>query len=288
MEEEIQKILLKAQKVEVSEAIIYRKLSKAVSGENKKILEKIADDEEKHSNIWKKYTNKDVKPYFFLVWFYYVIARVFGITFGLKLMEKAEERAQINYEKLSKHVKEAKAIEKEEKGHEEKLINLLKEEKLEYVGSIVLGLNDALVELTGALAGLTLALRNPKLIAIVGLITGIAASMSMAASEYLSIKSEKAGLKNPFKASVYTGIAYILVVLLLIAPYLFSSNPFVSLAWTLINAVLVILLFSFYVSVTKDLNFKKQFLEMTILSLSIAAVSFGIGFVIRNIFGVEV
>ena len=56
---------------------------------------------------------------------------------------------------------------------------------------MVLGLNDALVEFTGALAGYTFALQNTLLVAMTGLITGVAASLSMATSEYLSTKSEE-------------------------------------------------------------------------------------------------
>src|SRR5574341_282925 len=104
---------------------------------------------------------------------------------------------------------------REEDMHEQKLLAMLDEEHLHYVGSVVLGLNDALVELTGALAGLTLALQNTELIALTGLITGIAASLSMAASEYLSTRSEETE-KHPFRAAVYTGIAYIITVTLLI------------------------------------------------------------------------
>ena len=73
-------------------------------------------------------------------------------------------------------------------------------EPYRYTGSIVLGLNDALVELTGALAGLTLALQDTKLIALTGSITGIAAALSMGASEYLSTKSEDVD-RSPVKAS---------------------------------------------------------------------------------------
>ena len=47
---------------------------------------------------------------------------------------------------------------------------------------MVLGLNDALVELTGTIAGLTFVLTNTTLIAMAGIITGIAATLSMAAS----------------------------------------------------------------------------------------------------------
>ncbi|MDI6704563.1 MAG: VIT1/CCC1 transporter family protein [bacterium] len=82
---------------------------------------------------------------------------------------------------------------------------------------MVLGLNDALVELTGALAGFTFALQNTRVVAMAGLITGVAASLSMTTSEYLSTKSE-GGAKSPFKASVYTGSAYVLTVMFLIFP----------------------------------------------------------------------
>ena len=95
-----------------------------------------------------------------------------------------------------------------------------------------LGVIGALIELTGALAGLTLALRNTQLIALTGSITGIAAALSMAASEYLSTKAE-GGSQQPLKAAFYTGMTYVVTVVLLIAPYLLLPNYFVSLACTL-------------------------------------------------------
>ncbi len=122
---------------------------------------------------------------------------------------------------------------------------------MRYAGSVVLGLNDALVELTGALAGLTLALQNVKLIALSGLITGIAASLSMAASEYLSTRSEKTD-KHPVRAAVYTGIAYIITVTLLVLPYLIIQNYIIDLVITLAVAVLIIAGFNYYISVAKD------------------------------------
>ena len=90
-------------------------------------------------------------------------------------MEKGEENAQDDYQQLFEIIPEAETIMRNENQHESALLQLLDEEKLWYTGSIVLGLNDALVELTGALAGLTLALQNTKLISLTGLITGIAA-----------------------------------------------------------------------------------------------------------------
>ena len=164
---------------------------------------------------------------------------------------------------------------------------MINEEKLKYVGSMVLGLNDALVELTGVLAGLTLALQNTRLIAMAGLITGVAASMSMAASEYLSTKSETNG-KDPLRASLYTGSAYVLTVLFLIFPFLLLPDIYLALGFTVLNAIIVIFIFTFYISVVKDLSFKKRFLEMTVISLGIATLTFIIGFMIRIFLGISV
>jgi len=158
---------------------------------------------------------------------------------------------------------------------------------LQYVGSIVLGLNDALVELTGALAGLTLALQNTQLIALTGLITGIAAALSMGASEYLSTKTEETS-REPFKASIYTGGTYMITVLLLILPYLILENYYLCLGCTFIAAVLIVALFNYYISVVKDEPFRRRFFEMAGVSLGVATLSFCVGYIIRLFLGVEI
>ncbi len=43
---------------------------------------------------------------------------------------------------------------------------------------------------------------------------------------------------------------------------------------------------NFYISVAKDLSFKRKFSEMASLSLSIAVISFGMGYVVRTFLGV--
>jgi VIT1/CCC1 family predicted Fe2+/Mn2+ transporter len=280
--------LLVYQKAEITEHHIYSRLARIVRPpENKAILEQIAADELRHYHRWREHTGEDVQPDRLKVWWYYLVSRVFGFTFGIKLMERGEKGAQDNYTSFGTALPEAEVIAREEVEHEEALIVLLDEERLRYTGSIVLGLNDALVELTGALAGLTLALRNTRLIAMTGAITGIAAALSMAASEYLSTRSEET-TRNPFRAALYTGVAYVITVLVLILPYLVLTNYYVCLACTLAAAVLIIGFFNYYVSVAKDMPFKPRFLEMAGLSLGVAALSFGVGFILRAVFGIEV
>ncbi|MEW6242507.1 MAG: VIT1/CCC1 transporter family protein [Chloroflexota bacterium] len=277
------------QRTEITEHHIYKRLARDIkSPENAKILRQIADDELRHYEGWKKYSGKDVRPDWFKMWFYYIVSRVLGFTFGIKLMERGEEAAQKNYAAVAAAIPEAAKFQHEEDIHEQQLIGMLDEERLQYAGSVVLGLNDALVELTGALAGLTLALQNGKLIALSGLITGIAASMSMAASEYLSTRSEETS-KHPVRAAIYTGIAYIVTVALLVLPYLLSPTTYIAdLIIALTTAVVIIAVFNYYISVAKDEPFRARFVEMAALSLSVAAFSFVIGYFIRTWLGIEV
>ncbi len=280
--------ILAAQRNEITEYRIYKKLAGvAKDAHNREILERIAGDELDHYNFWKSHTGEDVEPDRFTVWKYYLISRIFGLTFGIKLLERGEKMAQASYERISKVVPTALDIARSEEEHENKLIDMIDEERLRYVGSIVLGLNDALVELTGTLAGLTLALNNTSLIATAGLITGIAASLSMAASEYLSTKAEHNG-QNPIKASLYTGAAYVLTVIYLVFPYFVFENYFFCLGVTVLNALTIILVFTLYISIARDIPFLRRFLEMASISLGIAVLTFFIGYLIRVFLGVEV
>jgi VIT1/CCC1 family predicted Fe2+/Mn2+ transporter len=282
------KSLKKAQKNEITEYHIYTKLSSLIKDEhNSSILRQIARDELRHHDELIEFTGTARKPNKLKIYFYTLISLVFGITFGIKLMEKGEESSEKLYAELGESFEEFKRIAEEEDKHEKELIGIIEEERLKFVGSMVLGLNDALVELTGTLAGLTFALKNTRLIALAGLITGIAASLSMAASEYLSTKAEQDGARA-LKSSLYTGGAYIFTVAFLVLPYLVFSNYVISLVFTIAAAILIILVFNFYISVAKDLPFKERFLEMAGISLGVAVISFIIGYLIRLFLGVDI
>jgi vacuolar iron transporter family protein len=285
---EIHEKMLEMQQGEITEYHIYSRLAQSTKDpENSKVLQDIGDDEHRHSKRLQKHTGQELKPNRLRILFYYWIARIFGLTFGMKLMEHSEEDAQEAYGEIVEYIPEIQDIIEDEEQHEINLLNMLDEESLAYAGSVVLGLNDALVELTGTLAGLTFAFQNTRLIALSGLITGIAASFSMAASEYLSARAGKSE-EEPLKAALYTGLAYIFTVSVLILPYLLLENYLLCLALTLIAGIVVIAVFNFYLAIAKDLSFRERFGEMAGISLGVAAFSFGVGYVIRAIFGVDV
>lgn len=279
--------LKKDQQDELNAYHIYTMVANFIKDEhNSEIIRKIAKDELKHYRRIKILTGIELKPQKRKIRFNAMMIRLFGVTFGIKLLENGESNAVVNYSEIDENIEFMDEMIEDEERHENELIGMINEERLNYMGSIVLGLNDALVELTGALAGFTFAFQNTRLIALTGLITGISASFSMAASEYLSTRHE--GGDNALKSSIYTGVAYIFTVLFLVLPFLIITNPFVSLGVTIGVAVLIIFLFNYYVSVAKDYNFKKRFLEMAAISIGVAGISFLIGVLVKQFIGIEI
>ena len=282
-------IIKRMQQSELTESVIYEKIAAFAKGEeNKKTLLRLAQEEKAHYMIWKKYTGLDMKPEMGKVFRYTLLARTLGFTFAVKLMERGEEGAQDEYEKLAGEVAESVIIRAQEEEHEKALLGMLDEERLQYVGSMVLGLNDALVELTGSLAGFVFALQNTRLIALSGLIVGISATFSMASSEFLAARSE--GRSDALKSCSYTGIAYLLTVIALIAPYLlFPAAQFIpALVCMLAVVILIIAGFTYYTSVAQDQPFKSRFMEMALISVSVAVVSFVVGILAKQFLGVDV
>ena len=281
-------IIKQMQQNELTESVIYAEIAKFAKGENNKAtLNRLSQEEKAHYEIWKNYTGIEMKPEAFKVFKYKMLARILGFAFAVKLMENGEDHAQEEYARLASEVEESVTIRAQEEEHEAALLQMLDEERLQYVGSMVLGLNDALVELTGSLAGFTFAMQNTSLIALSGLIIGISATFSMASSEFLAARSE--GRTDAFKSCTYTGIAYLLTVVALVTPYLLLGNEYymVALACMLGIVILIIAGFTYYTSVAMDQPFKSRFLEMAGISISVAVLSFIVGVLAKQFLGVD-
>ena len=279
-------IIKKMQRSELNESIIYKKIAGFVKDEkNKQTLLRLAGEEAAHCQIWEGYTGIKMKPSRGKVFWYTFLARVFGFTFAVKLMERGEGNAQEEYALLAQEVEESVHIRQQEEEHEKALLDMLDEESLQYVGSMVLGLNDALVELTGSLAGFAFALQNTRLIALSGLIVGISATFSMASSEFLAARSE--GRSDALKSCSYTGVAYLITVVLLVLPYLLLTNYMSALACMLVIVVAIIAGFTYYTSVAQDQPFGSRFGEMALISISVAVLSFVVGILAKKFLGVD-
>jgi len=279
-------VIKKMQRNELDESIIYKKIAGFVKDEkNKQTLLRLAGEEAAHCQVWEGYTGIRMKPRRGKVFWYTFLARFLGFTFAVKLMERGEGNAQEEYVLLAQEVEESVHIRQQEEEHEQALLAMLDEESLQYVGSMVLGLNDALVELTGSLAGFAFALQNTRLIALSGLIVGISATFSMASSEFLSARSE--GRTDALKSCTYTGVAYLVAVVLLVLPYLLLSRYMYALLCMLLVVVVIIAGFTYYTSVAQDQPFFKRFGEMALISISVAVLSFVVGILAKKFLGVD-
>jgi VIT1/CCC1 family predicted Fe2+/Mn2+ transporter len=285
------KALLTAQRNEISEYHTYSWLAGRIKDKkNSEIVEQIGRDELAHYEVIRGITRTDIRPDKFRVLFYRFISITFGLSFGLRLMEQGEKAAERKYKSLKGEIPELAKVFMDEEKHEAELLGLIEEERIEYAGSMVLGLNDALMELTGVLAGLTFAFQNGKIIGVTGFITGLAAAMSMAASEYLAVREEadKNSSKSALRSALYTGVTYIITVLVLIAPYFLFRNIYVSLGVMMALSIIIILSYNFYITTAKGLPLWRRFGEMALISLSVAGISFLVGVIVRTVFKVEV
>jgi len=155
----------------------------------------------------------------FEIIFFKALRRMFGLIFTVKVLERRAKKILAHYRKYLARVTNAElrrrmeTVVAHETYHEQVLIAQLKEDRVTFISNMVLGLNDGLVELTGALVGFSFALGDHLLVAVAGLITGISASLSMASSAFMQARYEEN--KDPRKAAFYTGLAYLIVVILL-------------------------------------------------------------------------
>lgn len=293
MDESTQARLLELQRMEATEAEVYRRLAKMQPDPvNQSILNGIALEEERHEAVIAKMTGEEVKADGLRVMKQVVLAKLFGFTFSVKLMEGTEHDAAAEYRELGLY-----DIAEEEEAHEQNMIDMLDEERLRYSGSVVLGMSDALIELTGALAGLTFALQSLQLVALAGLVTGIAAAFSMGASEYLSSRAEKKA-ESAVKAAFFTWLSYLVTVFLLVGPYLVFQvdspdfhglEPHVqALMCTFAIGLLIVAVFNLYVSVVEEVSFRSRFLEMTGILGVVSLISYGIGIALRGMLGIDI
>ena len=284
-------VLAQVRKAQIDEeygAELYSFIAKREKNQvNKGFLIQMAQDEKRHASIWRNYTNETLGPNYVLLLWMKLLAVILGFTFVIKTMQKKEKFSSSVYDLLKLELPEAALMLDEERRHEKELYGMLDEERLHYVGAMVLGLNDALVELTGAIAGVTFALANTRLVAMTGIITGVSATLSMAASNYLAERAQ--GNKNALKSSAYTGMAYLVTVAFLVLPYLlFPSTMYVAAFAVMLGTVLIIILvFNYYLSVAKEEAFLQRFGEMALISLSVAAISFLIGVLAKQLLGID-
>jgi VIT1/CCC1 family predicted Fe2+/Mn2+ transporter len=298
MTERLDRVALEQARDELFAYRLYTALAERLpDGSSRAMLTELADQERSHVDFWVGVgglREDRLRPSRLRHWLLVAASVVLGPAFTIRWLERGEDKAIQTYRALLEdgslnetQKRKVRKMLREEEEHEQLLESGVEDERRLYLGAAVLGLNDALVELTGGLTGLVSSISDPKLIGFAALVVGVAASMSMAASNFLSVDIGEESEIRAGKAAAYTGTAYIIVVVGLVLPFFLISNRHIALGITWASAVAIIAAFSFYSSVMQSRSFWRRFGVMLMLGVGVAVISFWIGRALGSIIGIE-
>lgn len=269
---------------------LYRWLSEWVRDSNlQKVLAHFAEEEGKHYDFWKKWSAEPVRYSVWRLRWYQFWAWILGPTFILRLLERREHKTIAEYRRIAVTLPEPDrerllSLISEEETHESELLAAVgaQEPRLKYIGFIVLGLSDAIIEVTGVHAGFLGVSHRPLVAGIAGLIVGFSASISMASAAYLQAK-QSTGV-SPVRSAAYTGIAYVLAVIVLALPYFLYGSMGGAFWSSVVLAVLLIAAFVYYSSVLSERSFRREVLESLVVLGATTVLSFLFGEGLRRLF----
>lgn len=148
--------------------------------------------------------------------------------------------------------------------------------------SIILGMHDAIVSLVGLIAGLCFTFTNPDIIIISCIIASITAALSMAAANYLAVKSTNKNIA--VVSAIYTGVAYLATCVLLLLPFFVFRNRFVAILSVFAIAILII--FAFNLAFYRGKRFREHFNEMLKICGIVTVAAFLIAEIANLVFGI--
>ncbi len=191
---------------EIKDSLVYEYLGHIEKRENlKNKLLGLANIEKRHAEFWRKFIEnrgekvKKVKLGSFKKFSLRFLRWFLGSVYIVSLFEATESSTVSiyydfykNYKLSNEERRELGNIILDELEHE-KIFE--KEKKLlhaENIRDLVLGMNDGLVELLGAVTGLSAVyVNNPIIVGLSGLIVGVAGSLSMGIGTYVSVRSQR-------------------------------------------------------------------------------------------------
>lgn len=279
---------------EFRDYMVYLALVRIEKDSNRKeILKKIASQEYEHYLFWKKLSGECIvkisRIYIITV---LLIRVIFGLTFTVKILEGHESRTIREYRSISEKLndEDKKNLEKlirDEEEHEKYFINQIDEKILKYTGFIVLGLADAIIEITGVHAGFLGATSSTLVAGVAGLVVGFAAAISMSVASYLQAKTQTTMKSSPIFSALVTGIAYIGSVAALATPYFLLRSILHAFITSVMIAVTLTFVFTFYTSVVNEKRFSREFLESIFLILGTSLATYFFGELLGEVFDIR-
>ena len=279
---------------EYADFTLYDRLAKRVDDNSSfaEALRQLSTTEKKHYEFWKKYI-PDEEPKFSKAKLYLVLLlqTIFGLTFAVRYLERHESVVIRQYKSVAEIIPaEDRAAFKEiiadEEQHEKEFRKRVESSAVSYISFVVLGLADALVEITGIHAGSLGIYNSTEIAGLAGIIAGGAASLAMASAAFAQAKQ---GFQGSARLSaVYTGISYFVTAVTLATPYFLTRVMLNALAVSLLFAVIILALATYYSSVISFKPFTRDFVEILLIMFGVTVALYFFGYFIREITGITI
>lgn len=280
-------------KLEFFAYVVFRAMAeREKDAPRRKVLEELKEKEYEHYEFWRDYTNIMEEPHVssFAIQLRVIIVALLGLTFTLKLLERFEANVVEGYEQLvgtidQKYKAGLEALLKDEREHESFFLSQIGEGRLRYMSFIVLGLADAIVEISGVHAGFLGVTSSTLIAGVAGLVVGFAAAISMASAAYL--QSKQATGKPSVSSAISTGLAYVVAVVMLALPYFITDNMPYAFGGSIILAIFLVAGFTFYGSIINDTKFTRDFFQAISLTIGTAIATYLFGLLVGQFFGIQ-
>ncbi len=283
----------KSARDEYTDGSVYLALSRRERNQAfKKALEDLAHAERTHYEFWKTYApNVTVKVNRIKVYFILLLRLTLGLTFTMKFLESHEEEVHKRYRQIAESIPPVdkarfEAMLQDEEHQENYLMGEIHEGRVKYMSFIVLGLADAVVEISGIHAGSLGIYNRTELAGIAGIVAGMAASIAMASAAYAQAKQ---GFEGSAKwSAIYTGVSYMFTAVFLALPYFLTASMVAALGTSLVVGVFLVAMMTYYDSIISARAFKRQFAEIAGIILAASLALYIAGTLIRQLLGIVI
>ena len=280
---------------EYNDYTVYKRLAEYRTERNPKlseVLNKLADTEHRHYEFWKKFVPEfQPKVNGGRVTLILLLRIIFGVTFGVRYLEHHEANVIEFYKSVAALIPPMdrtpfQEMLGDEEEHEKQFSEQVESSAVRYISFVVLGLADALVEITGIHAGSLGIYNSTEIAGLAGVIAGAAASLAMASAAFAQAKQ---GFTGSAKLSaIYTGVSYFVTAVVLASPYFLTRSMLTALSASLILAIVIVAFTTFYSSIISNKSFKRDFAEILSILFGTTAVLYVLGYVIRFTIGITI
>jgi len=268
---------------EFSDCTLYDRLSKTVNSDSpfREVLLDLSATEHKHFEFWRKYVPGE-EPKLARLKLYWVLflRKFFGLTFATRYLDRHEGKVVQEYEGLARLIPEADRpayddMVADEKEHEKAFAKKVESSAIRYIAFVVLGLADALVEISGIHAGWLGLFEKTEIAGLAGVVAGGAASLAMASAAFAQAKQGFSGSAR--MSAVYTGVSYFVTAIILATPYFLTSSMILALATSLTLAVAILAVTTWYSTVIQQKLFPRDFVEILAILFGTVILVFLLG-----------